>query len=91
MERQAIGQVTHYYGKIGVAILKLDAPLSVGDVLAIVGSTTDLEQVVKSMQVEHQNIDQAAEGDLVGLKVKDKVREGDTVYKLTPQASNPSS
>ncbi len=82
MERQAIGQVTHYYGKIGVAILKLDAPLSVGDVLAIVGSTTDLEQLVKSMQVEHQNIDQAAAGDLVGLKVKDKVREGDTVYKL---------
>ena len=82
MERQAIGQVTHYYGKIGVAILKLDAPLSVGDVLAIVGSTTDLEQLVKSMQVEHQNIDQAAAGDLVGLKVKDKVRDGDTVYKL---------
>ncbi len=85
MERQAIGQVTHYYGKIGVAILKLDAPLSVGDVLAIVGSTTDLEQQVKSMQVEHQNIEQAAAGDLVGLKVKDKVREGDTVYKLVPQ------
>ncbi len=86
MERQAIGQVTHYYGKIGVAILKLDAPLSVGDVLAIVGSTTDLEQHVKSMQVEHHNIEQAAAGDLVGLKVKDKVREGDTVYKLVPQA-----
>jgi len=83
MERQEIGQVTHYYGKIGVAILKLDSPLSVGDKLAIVGSTTDLEQVVKSMQVEHQNIEQATAGDLVGLKVKDKVREGDTVYKLT--------
>ncbi len=83
MERQEIGQVTHYYGKIGVAILKLDAPLSVGDKLAIVGSTTDLEQVVKSMQVEHQNIEQATAGDLVGLKVKDKVREGDTVYRLT--------
>ncbi len=86
MERQAIGQVTHYYGKIGVAILKLDAPLSVGDMLAIVGSTTDLEQQVKSMQVEHQNIEQATAGDLVGLKVKDKVREGDTVYKLIPQS-----
>ncbi len=86
MERQAIGQVTHYYGKIGVAILKLDAPLSVGDVLAIVGSTTDMEQQVKSMQVEHQNIEQAAAGDLVGLKVKDKVREGDTVFKLVTQA-----
>jgi len=83
MERQAIGQVTHYYSKIGVAILQLDNPLAVGDVLAIVGSTTDLEQEVKSMQVEHQSIDQAKAGDLVGLKVKDKVREGDAVYKLT--------
>ncbi len=83
MERQAIGQVTHYYSKIGVAVLKLDSPLTVGDTLAIVGSTTDLEQVVKSMQVEHKSIDQAEAGDLVGLKVKDKVREGDAVYKLT--------
>ena len=83
MERQAIGQVTHYYSKIGVAILQLESPLAVGDLLAFVGSTTDLEQEVKSMQVEHKNIDQAKAGDLVGLKVKDKVREGDTVYKLT--------
>lgn len=82
MERQEIGQVTHYYGKIGVAILLLDGSLSVGDRLAIVGSTTDIEQDVKSMQVEHQSIDKAGEGDLVGLKVKDKVREGDRVYKL---------
>ena len=82
MERQAIGQVTHYYGKIGVAILELEAPLSVGDTIAIVGATSDLEQEVKSMQVEHHNIEQAAAGDLVGLKVKDKVREGDAVFKL---------
>jgi len=82
MERQEIGHVTHYFGKIGVAILQLDSPLDVGDRLAIVGATTDLEQVVKSMQVEHQNIDHAEAGDQVGLKVKDKVREGDTVYKL---------
>ena len=82
MERQAIGQVTHYYGKIGVAILKLEAPLLVGDTIAIVGATSDLEQEVKSMQVEHHNIEQASAGDLVGLKVKDKVREGDAVFKI---------
>ena len=82
MERQVIGQVTHYYSKIGVAILLLEGTLDVGDRIAIVGSTTDLEQEVKSMQVEHQSIDEAKEGDLVGLKVKDKVREGDTVYLL---------
>ena len=82
MEKQLIGQVTHYFSKIGVAIIKLEEPLLKGDRIAVVGSTTDLEQNVKSMQVEHQNIEEAKEGDLVGLKVKDKVREGDAVYKL---------
>ncbi len=85
MEREIIGRVTHYFGKIGVAIIELDSIMKVGDHIAIVGSTTDLEQNVKSMQVEHQNIEEAREGDLVGLKVKDKVREGDTVYKLNKQ------
>lgn len=82
MERQVIGRVTHYYSKIGVAILELDKPLKAGEKIAVIGSTTDIEQDVKSMQVEHQNINSAEAGDLVGLKIKDKVREGDTVYKL---------
>ncbi len=87
MERQVIGRVTHYYSKIGVAIIHLESILRVGDTIAVVGSTTDIEQAVKSMQVEHQTIDTAGEGDLVGLKVKDKVREGDTVFKLSKPAS----
>lgn len=82
MERQHLGLVTHYYSKIGVAIILLENILQAGDRIAVVGATTDLEQDVKSMQVEHQNIEQAKEGDLVGLKVQGKVREGDTVYKL---------
>ena len=82
VERQVLGQVTHYYSKIGVAIIHLESPLKVGDRIAIVGSTSDLEQDVKSMQVEHQSIGEANAGDLVGLKVKDKVREGDTVFTL---------
>jgi translation elongation factor EF-1alpha len=87
MERQVIGEVTHYFGKIGVAIIRLDSPLKVGERIAIVGSTTDLEQDVKSMQVEHHTIDIAKAGDLVGLKVKDKVREGDTVFGFLPTGS----
>ncbi len=83
MERHEIGRVTHFYSKIGVAIIQLDDLLKVGDRIALVGSTTDLEQDVKSIQVEHQSIDQAKAGDLVGLKVKDKVREGDTVFRLS--------
>ena len=82
MEREQIGRVTHYYSKIGVAIILLENFLKTGERIAVVGSTTDLEQDVKSMQVEHENIAEAKAGDLVGLKVKDKVREGDTVYKL---------
>lgn len=85
MERQVIGQVTHFYSKIGVAIIQLDDAMKTGDRIAVVGSTTDLEQDVKSMQVEHQNIAEAKAGDLVGLKVKDKVREGDTVFKMSIQ------
>ncbi len=83
MERHEIGRVTHYFSKIGVAIIQLDDSLKTGDRIAVVGSTTDLEQDVKSIQVEHQTIDHAGPGDLVGLKVKDKVREGDTVFRLT--------
>jgi len=82
MERQEIGRVAHYYSKIGVAIISVDSSLKAGDHIAIVGSTTDLEQEVKSIQVEHQNIDEAKAGDMVGLKVKDKVREGDTVFRI---------
>jgi translation elongation factor EF-1alpha len=86
MERHEIGRVTHFYSKISVAILQLDSTLKVGERIAIVGSTTDLEQDVKSMQVEHQNIEVAKAGDLVGLKVKDKVREGDTVFIIKNQS-----
>jgi putative protease len=82
MERQEIGRVVHFYSKIGVAIIQLDSELNVGDRIAIVGSTTDIDQIVKSMQVEHQSIEKASPGDLVGLKVKDRVRETDTVFKL---------
>lgn len=82
MEKQLIGQVTHFFSKISVAIIQLEEPLKAGERIAVVGSTTDMEQVVKSMQVEHENIEEAKAGDLVGLKVKDKVREGDAVYKL---------
>ncbi len=82
MEKQLIGQVTHYFSKIGVAIIQLDEPLKAGEHIAVVGSTTDLEQPVKSMQVKHENIEEAKAGDLVGLKVKEKVREGDAVYRI---------
>ena len=79
---EEIGKVAHYFTKIEVAVIDLTAPLSVGDKIAIKGATTDLEQTVDSMQIEHENVQTAKAGDSVGLKVKDRVRETDVVYKI---------
>lgn len=76
-----VGKITHFYSKISVAVIQLTAPLSVGDTILIKGDTTNFEQTIDSMQIEHQNIQKAEAGKAVGLKVKDRVRPGDTVYK----------
>jgi translation elongation factor EF-1alpha len=81
MEKK-VGEVMHYWGKIAVAGIKLTATLSQGDTIRIKGATTDFEQTVGSIQIEHQSIETAEKGQEVGLKVKDKVRRGDTVYKV---------
>jgi translation elongation factor EF-1alpha len=81
-ELTEIGTVTHYFTKIGVAIVELSNTLSVGDHILMKGMTTDLEQTVDSMQIEHANVENAESGQSIGLKVKDRVREGDTVYKV---------
>lgn len=77
-----VGRVSHYFTRIDVAVIELKAPLAVGDRISIRGSTTDLEQVVESMQVEHENVQKAEAGQSIGLKVSDRVRENDTVYKV---------
>ncbi len=77
-----VGKITHYFGKIEVGIVELSKGLSVGDTIHIKGSTTDFEQTVDSMQIEHENIEKAKKGDVIGLKVKDKVKEGDEVYRV---------
>lgn len=82
MDREEIGQVNHYYSKIAVAIIEMSGDLETGEKIAVVGPKTDIVQVVKSMQVDHRNIEQARAGDLVGLKVKEKVREGDRVFRI---------
>lgn len=81
-ELMEVGKVTHYFTKIGVAVIELKAPLEVGDRILIKGSTTDLEQTVESMQIEHKNVQRAEAGQSIGLKVKDRVREKDVVYKI---------
>ena len=76
-----VGQVTHFFTKISVAIVELKAPLAVGDSILIKGPTTDFEQVAESMQIEHENVERAGAGESIGLKVTGRVREKDTVYK----------
>lgn len=79
---EELGKVTHYYPKIGVAIVELKAPLKVGDKIRIKGSKTDFEQIVESMQIEHKNVQSAEAGKSIGLKVIQKVREGDLIYPV---------
>jgi putative protease len=80
MEEKLIGKITHYYNKINVAIVELSATVKIGDKIHIKGHATDFEQTVSSMQIEHQNIETAKKGDVIGLKVDQKVKEGDLVY-----------
>jgi putative protease len=76
-----IGRITHFFTKISVAVIELTAPLAVGDTIVLKGPTTDFEQVVESMQIEHQNVQNAKAGQSIGLKVIQRVRENDMVYK----------
>lgn len=79
---EEIGRVTHYYPKIGVAVVELKSTLKVGDKILVKGATTNFEQVVESMQIEHKDVQKAEAGQSVGIKVKEKVRENDRVYRL---------
>ncbi len=78
---KAIGEIRHFYDKISVAVIGVTAPLKVGDTIEIRGTTTNFSQKIASMQIEHKLIKVAKRGDAVGLKVKEKVRKGDIVYK----------
>lgn len=81
-ERKVVGKILHYYTKIGVAVLELVGELSVGDRISIEGASTSIQQTIDSMQIEHASVKTAKAGDSIGLKVADRVRPGDLVYKI---------
>lgn len=82
-EGKLVGKISHYFSNIGVGVIDLTAPLKEGDEIRIVGGEeTDFNQQVESIQVDHAKVKSARKGDSVGLKVKEKVREGYSVYKL---------
>ncbi len=83
MAENEVGLVTHYFNNIGVAVIELSDVLKVGDKIHIHGHTSDFEQEVKSMQIEHKEIDEAKAGQTIGLKVEEHARVHDTIYKIT--------
>jgi len=83
MVEERIGIVDHFFTKIGVAAIRItDGELKIGDTIHIVGATTDFKQKVESMQINKQPVDVAKPGDEIGIKVIDRVREHDVVYKV---------
>src|SRR6266571_2607899 len=85
LERKKVGEVFHFYGKIGVAAIRLtDDGIAIGDTVQIQGPSTNLEQPVETLQIEHADVSRAGPGQEVGMKVRDRVREKDFVYKLLP-------
>jgi len=84
MDEKKIGTVVGYFAKIGDAAIRItDGELKIGDRIKIKGHSTDLEETIESIQLEHKNVDTATVGMDVGLKVKERVREHDVVYILT--------
>ena len=80
-ELEEVGHITHFFPKIDVAVVELKGSLAVGDTIVVKGPTTNFEQKVDSMQIEHESIKKAEAGQSIGLKVAERVRERDVVYK----------
>ena len=82
MTETAVGKVSDFFAHVVVAGVDMTGSLKVGDKIHIQGHTTDIEMDVASMQINNQNVTEAKKGDSVGIKVPDRVRPGDTVYKV---------
>ncbi len=83
MADEIVGKVSDFYARPVVAGIELTAGLKVGDKIHIKGHTTDLEMTVDSMQIDNAPVEEAKAGDSIGVKVSDRVRDGDTVYKVS--------
>lgn len=81
-EEVEIGQVMHFFSKINVAALELTGDLSVGDTIRVRGHTTDFTQLVESMQIDRNPVEEATAGQQVGIVVKEHARPGDSVFRM---------
>lgn len=84
MPEELIGKVTDYFAKIGVIAVELSGTLKAGDKIHVKGHTTDFEQVVDSIQIEHQSVPEAGPGASIGIKVKEHCRHNDQVFRVVP-------
>jgi putative protease len=77
------GEITHFFSNISVAVIKLSSPLKIGDKIRIAGGQeTDFEQKVDSMQIDHIEVKSAKKGSSIGIKVKERARDGYKIYKV---------
>lgn len=83
MPEKEIGKITHYYGHLNVGIVELSDAVRIGDNIHIKGHSEDFNQAVDSLQIEHANVSEAKAGDIIGIKVMQKVHPGDKVFKVT--------
>ena len=84
MSEEKIGRVTHYFPRAGVAVIELEeGSIKVGDMIRVIGRTTDFTQKIDSIEIEHQKVQEVKPGDSFGIKITEKVRECDVVYKVT--------
>ena len=84
MPEQAVGKVTHYFGNAQVAVIELTKTIKVGDRLHVKGATDDFTFEVSSMQIEHEQVQEAKKGQSIGVKVPEKAHEGSDVLRVTP-------
>ena len=83
MPEEEVGKVSDFFARPVVAGIELTGTLKVGDKIHLKGHTTDIEQIVDSMQIDNVNVEEAGAGDSIGIKVADRVRRGDTIYRVT--------
>lgn len=84
MPEEEVGHVSDYFARVGVAGIDLTGALQVGDTIHIKGHTTDMQLPVASMQMDRVEVQRATPGQAIGIKVPDRVRPGDRVYKVLP-------
>jgi selenocysteine-specific translation elongation factor len=81
-EKKLIGKITHYFSKIGVVVVELSDEINVGDRIRVEGATTSFEQIVESMEIDNKKMETATNGQAIGMKINEKVRPHDNVYKI---------